>query len=232
MVNVGLIPYLFSKFLVLGVIVGIQCILLFLPLKLLDLTGLMPMPGAMMGVPQLGVMLLTAGVGIAIGLLISAQVKTSELATSLVPLILIPQILFSGLIGVPSGVNKAVGLLMPATWAFDTMKRYSTLDTLEEEGADPNGSTNGLGYYEYIETENDRIIADSRTKIEKYKKDAEAKIDDFESELKAMRDPAKPRLDDPPRSEDAKRIDQKEMSNYVSFLHPWMNKGLNISSLC
>ena len=55
-------------------------------------------------------MLLTGGVGIALGLLISALVRTSELATSLVPLILIAQILFSGLIGVPAGINKIVGL--------------------------------------------------------------------------------------------------------------------------
>lgn len=227
MVNVGLIPYLFSKLSVLGVIVGIQCLLLFLPLKVLDLIGVMPMPGELVGIPHLWVMLLTAFVGIAIGLFISAQVKTSELATSLVPLILIPQILFSGLIGVPSGINKAVGLMMPAAWAFDTMKRYSTLDTLEPEGANPNSKIGGQGYYKYIESENNRIINDSKQNIDSYKKDAEKKIDDFESDLKAGRNPAKPELDDPPKPADAKRIDKKEMSNYVSFLHPWMNKFLN-----
>ncbi|HLM59546.1 MAG TPA: ATP-binding cassette domain-containing protein, partial [Pyrinomonadaceae bacterium] len=143
MVNLGLIPYLSSKLFVLGIIVGVQCSMLFLPLKFLDLVGLMPMPGELLGIPQFWAMLLTAGVGIALGLLISALVKTSEMATSLVPLILIPQILFSGLVGVPTGINKVAGLVMPATWSFDTMKRFSTLDTLEEEGAEADGKTKG-----------------------------------------------------------------------------------------
>ncbi len=110
MVNLGLLPYVMSKLFVLGVIVGLQCLFLFLPLKLMDLTGIMPMPGELLGIPQFWAMLLTAAVGIALGLLISGLVKTSEMATSLVPLILIPQILFSGLVGVPTGLNKVAGL--------------------------------------------------------------------------------------------------------------------------
>ena len=49
------------------------------------------------------------------------------MATSLVPLVLIPQIVFSGLIGVPAGVARVIGLAMPATWAFDGMKQLSGL---------------------------------------------------------------------------------------------------------
>ncbi len=170
MVNLGLIPYVCSKLFVLGIIVGVQCLTLFVPLKILDLIGLMPLPGELLGIPQFWAMILTAGVGIALGLLISALVKTSEMATSLVPLILIPQILFSGLTGVPTGINKAAGLLMPATWSFDTMKRFSTLDTLEKEGAEPSGETNGKGLYKYIETENDAVIADAKSDLDAYKK--------------------------------------------------------------
>ncbi len=227
MVNVGLIPYVFSKVFVLSVIVSVQCILVFGPLKMLDLTGLMPMPGEFFGLPQFLVMLLTAFVGIAVGLLISANVKTSELATSLVPLVLIPQILFSGLIGVPSGLNRAVGLIMPAAWSFDTMKRLSGLNTLEEEGAVSNSPIGDRGYYKHIESENDRIIAESKENIQSYKRDAEKKIDDFEADLKAGLSPLKPQLDEPPMPGDAKRIDKQEMSKYVTFLHPWMNTTLN-----
>ncbi|MGI8638862.1 MAG: FHA domain-containing protein [Pyrinomonadaceae bacterium] len=226
MVNLGLIPYLFSKLFVLGIIVGIQCLLLFLPLKFLDLTGLMPMPGELLGIPQFWTMLLTAAVGIALGLLISAVVKTSELATSLVPLILIPQILFSGLVGVPSGINKVAGLIMPATWSFDTMKRYSTLDTLEEEGANLRGTTNGKGLYKYIETENDRIITDAKTELDDYKRDSEKKLDDFNSALNSGDRPDAPKLDEPPQIADAKKV-PKDLSEYVNFLHPWMNEILN-----
>ncbi len=221
MVNLGLIPYIFSKLFVLGIIVGVQCLLLFLPLKFLDITGLMPMPGQFLGIPQFFVMLLTAAVGIALGLLISALVKTSEMATSLVPLILIPQILFSGLVGVPSGINKVVGLAMPATWSFDTMKRYSTLDTLEEEGA-----AKGRGLYKNIETENDDIIAKAKKDLADYKKDADDKLDDFESDLKSGKNVSAPTLDAPPKIADAKKIPEN-LSGYVSFLHPWMNEIVN-----
>ncbi len=206
MVNLGLIPYLFSKIFVLGIIVGIQCLLLFLPLKFFDMTGLMPMPGEILGLPQFWTMLLTAAVGIALGLFISAVVKTSELATSLVPLILIPQILFSGLVGVPSGINKAAGLIMPAAWSFDTMKRYSTLDTLEKDGAKPNGDTDGKGLYKYVETENDKIIADAKSELDDYKKDAEKKLDDFKADLTSGGNPPRRSLDDPPTIADAVKV--------------------------
>ena len=226
MVNLGLMPYIFSKLFVLGIIVGIQCLTLFVPLKLLDLVGLMPMPGELLGIPQFWVMLLTAGVGIALGLLISALVKTSEMATSLVPLILIPQILFSGLVGVPSGINKVTGLIMPATWSFDTMKRFSTLDTLEEEGADPNGINKGKGLYKNIESENDAIIADAKRDLDNYKRESENKLKDFQVDLQAGKNVSAPKLDDPPQIKDAVKIPEN-LSSYINFLHPWMHEILN-----
>lgn len=221
MVNLGILPYVGSKLFVLSIIVGLQCLMLFVPLKLFDLVGLMPMPGEMYGLPQLWAMLLTAGVGIALGLLVSALVKTSEMATSLVPLILIPQILFSGLVGVPSGINKAAGLIMPAAWSFDTMKRFSTLDTLEEEGADPAGKSGGLGLYKFTEQENEKIIADSRKNLEDYKKDAEEKFKQYDRELRGGGNPALPRPEEPPAIPGAQKIPE-DLSGYITFLHPWM----------
>ena len=226
MVNLGLLPYIASKLFVLGIIVGIQCLTLFVPLKLLDLTGLMPLPGELLGIPQFWVMLLTAGVGIAFGLLISALVKTSEMATSLVPLILIPQILFSGLVGVPTGINKAAGLIMPATWSFDTMKRFSTLDTLEMEGADPHGKTGGKGLYKSIETENDEIIAAAKSDLDDYRTTSETKLKDFQDDLQAGKNVAAPKLGAPPAIKNAVKIPEN-LSSYINFLHPWMNEILN-----
>ncbi|MGI8788194.1 MAG: FHA domain-containing protein [Pyrinomonadaceae bacterium] len=226
MVNLGLIPYLFSKLFVLGIIVGVQCLMLFVPLKFLDITGLMPMPGELLGIPQFWAMLLTAGVGIALGLFISALVKTSEMATSLVPLILIPQILFSGLVGVPTGINKVAGLLMPATWSFDTMKRFSTLDTLEPEGAEPNGKTNGKGLYKSIEAQNDEIIREAKSDLDDYKNKSEIKVKDFAADVQNGKQVSAPKLDDPPPIKDAVKV-PKDLSGYVSFLHPWMNEILN-----
>jgi hypothetical protein len=218
MVNLGLLPYLGSKFFVLGLVVFLQCVMLFVPLKIFDLAGLMPMPGELIGIPQFWAMLLTAGVGIAIGLFISAIVRTSEMATSLVPLILIPQILFSGLVGVPHGVSKVAELAMPAAWSFDTMKRFSTLDTLEQEGADPGGKTKGLGLYKYIETENEKTVEEAKQQIEDYKKSAASRFQDDER---------------PDRTSSASASNltiktiPKDLSGYITFLHPWMNEVLN-----
>jgi hypothetical protein len=225
-------------------IVGAQCLLLWGSLKLFDIAGLMKMPGYLGGIPQVSVMIITGIVGIALGLFVSAIVKTSEMATSLVPLILIPQILFSGLVGVPKGVSKAVGLAMPATWAFDEMKRLADVDVLraKDEGAQPADKNEGRGLYKQVEYENDQNIAKSKKKIEDYKKDADEsskdyqrKMDDFQKEAaryqNQQRDtyPAKPeppKLNDPPKPDDPVTIPD-DLSNYVDFLHPWGNMLLN-----
>jgi ABC transport system ATP-binding/permease protein len=220
MINLGLIPYLVSKLFVLGVIVSFQCLMVFVPLKLLDIVGLMSMPGELGGIPQFWAMILTAAVGVALGLLISAIVKTSEMATSLVPLILIPQILFSGLVGVPIGISKVAGLTMPATWSFDTIKRFSTLDTLQTEGADENGKTKGLGLYKFIEKQNDAVIADAKQEIDKYRDESSTII--TESFLKGE----SPNLSEPPKPNNAVKVPE-DLSGYVNFLHPWMHEILN-----
>ncbi|HEY3027591.1 MAG TPA: FHA domain-containing protein, partial [Pyrinomonadaceae bacterium] len=182
MVNLGLLPYVGSKLFVLSLIVGAQCVLLFGMLKFLHYTGLMSLPG--WAIPQLLVVVLTGIVGIALGLCVSALVRTSEMATSLVPLILIPQILFSGLVGVPQGLAKVAGLAMPATWAFDELKRLSTLDTLHEEGSDAARENQGRGFYKHIEDVNDQHIAQARKDVGNYKQDAEANSKDFERKMK------------------------------------------------
>lgn len=217
MVNLGLLPYLASKLFVLGLIVSLQCLMLFVPLKFFDLVGLMPMPGDLQGVPQFWAMLLTAGVGIALGLLISAVVRTSEMATSLVPLILIPQILFSGLVGVPNGISKVAGLTMPAAWSFDTMKRFSTLDTLEREGANPRGKTKGLGLYKFVESENEKMIADAKRDLEDYKKTLGQPYSDADGAGTSSI---------PTDIGSVKKIPEN-LSGYITFLHPWMNEVLN-----
>jgi len=226
MVNLGILPYLGSKFFVLGIIVAIQCVMLFIPLKLFDLVGLMPMPGLFLGVPQFIAMLITAAVGISMGLFVSSIVKTSEMATSLIPLILIPQIIFSGLIGVPTGINKVVGLAMPATWSFDTMKRFSTLDTLEEQGALPNGKTKGLGLYKHVEAENEKIIADAKKDIKSYEQDLETKLKDAERRANSGETVQFTKMPERPQVAAAEKI-PKNLSGYVTFLHPWMHGILN-----
>jgi ABC-type multidrug transport system ATPase subunit/pSer/pThr/pTyr-binding forkhead associated (FHA) protein len=228
MVNLGLMPYVGSKIFVLALIVAVQCSLLFGSIKMMHYLGLMSVPGWL--IPQLTIVALTSMVGIALGLFVSAIVKTSEMATSLVPLILIPQILFSGLVGVPAGASKVIGTLMPATWAFDGLKQFSTLDTLEEEGSDPEGTNEGRGLYKHYEDLNDKNIEQARQDVDNYKKDAEGDLKDYEkkmkdyvADLKAGKQadqPDVPKLKDPPEVKGAEKIPE-DLSNYINFLHPW-----------
>jgi hypothetical protein len=182
-------------------------------------------------------MIMTGMVGIALGLFVSSVVKTSEMATSVVPLILIPQILFSGLVGVPQGFAvKAVGAFMPATWAFDEMKQLSNLDTLREEGSDPNGANQGRGLYKQVEHENEEIIAKAKKNIEKYRDDADSESKDYQKKMEdyvrdlqtnpSLEKPKAPELDPAPKIEDARKIPE-DLSNYIDFLHPLGNIIIN-----
>ncbi|MEP6743088.1 MAG: FHA domain-containing protein [bacterium] len=242
MVNLRLLPYVGLKLFVLMMIVSFQCLLLFGTLKLLDVTTLMSMPGKFGGIPQLLVMILTGMVGIALGLFISAVVKTSEMATSLVPLILIPQILFCGLVGVPVGSAKVVGVVMPATWSFDEMKRLSGLDVLrgKDENAQPAAKNEGRGLYKQIEHENDANIVDAKARINQYKSDAEKDSKDFEKAMDQYQKdllnrgsptkPTAPKLGPAPKIAEATRIPDN-LSNSVDFLHPWGGHLTNLGVL-
>ncbi len=224
MVNLGLLPYVGSKLFVLSLIVGFQCLLLFGSLKFLHYARLMKLPGSTL--PQLLIVLLTGILGIALGLFVSALVKTSEMATSLVPLILIPQILFSGLVGLPQGVSKVVGVVMPATWAFDEIKRFSTLDTLREEGSKRDGPNRGRGLFKHIEDLNDEDVARAQHDIEKYRKDAEENSKNYQQEMRQYLQkptgapPSSPKLASPPEVAPAVKVNE-DLTSYIDFLHPW-----------
>ncbi|HEX3144172.1 MAG TPA: FHA domain-containing protein [Pyrinomonadaceae bacterium] len=237
MVNLRLLPYVGSKLFVLAVIVSLQCIALYGSLKFFHYTGLMAVPG--WAIPQVTIVLITAMVGIALGLFISAIVKTSEMATSMVPLILIPQILFCGLVGVPQNTARVISTVIPATWAFDGIKRFSgsdfdslSLDTLKEEGSNTEGKNKGRGLYKHVEEVNDDNIEKARQDIENYKKDAEDKMKDYEDKMKSyleqapynpnLKRPDAPKLGKAPEVPEAEKI-PADLSSYINFLHPWGN---------
>ena len=230
MVNLRLLPYVGSKLFVLALIVLLQCVFLYGSLKFLHYIGLMSVPG--WAIPQVAIVLITAMVGIALGLFVSAVVKTSEMATSMVPLILIPQILFSGLVGVPQNTARVISTVIPATWAFDGIKRFSTLDTLDEDGSDSEGANKGRGLYKHIEDQNDENISKARSDIENYKKDAEDKMKDYEDKMKSyleqapynpnLKRPDAPKLAAAPDVPAAEKI-PSDLSGYINFLHPWGN---------
>jgi hypothetical protein len=242
MVNLRLVPYITAKVFVLLLIVSLQCFLLFGSIKLFDVAGLLSVPGVLGGLPHLLVMIVTGLVGIALGLFISTIVRTSEMATSLVPLILIPQILFCGLVGIPTGAARAIGVMMPATWSFDEMKRLSELDVLrgQDEGAQSAFKNEGRGLYSQIEQKNDANIHEARQRIDQYRLEAEGKnrkfqedLDHYLKELAAGRTsqkPTAPPVGVPPQVADAEKIPD-DLSRFVDFLHPWGEHWINIGLL-
>jgi len=230
MVNLRLLPYVGSKLFVLAFIVSLQCIFLYGCLKFLHYVGLMSVPG--WAIPQFTIVLITAMVGLGLGLFVSALVKTSEMATSMIPLILIPQILFSGLVGVPQNTARVISTVMPAAWAFDGIKRFSTLDTLDEEGSDPNGKNKGRGLYKHVQDLNDQNIENARRNIQDYKTSADDKMKDYENKMKSyleqvpynpnLKRPDAPKLGQAPDVPAAEKIPDN-LSPYINFLHPWGN---------
>jgi ABC transport system ATP-binding/permease protein len=234
MVNLRLLPYVGSKLLVLSIIVGLQCVLMFATITALKFGGLMKLPN--WGLSQLLVMILSGAVGLALGLFISAIVKSSEMATSLVPLFLIPQVVFSGIAFMPTGPSKVIGAVMPVTWSFDEMKRLSKLDTWREEGSDPNGPNEGLGLREHLKRVNNSRIQSAQQEIEKYKQETEADLKNYEKKIKdylqrartnpGLKAPVPPEPRVPPEPLKPEDVPE-DLSGYLLFLHPWGSERLN-----
>jgi ABC transport system ATP-binding/permease protein len=116
MVNLGLFNYVFSKFLLLVVFCIVQCtLLLLIVFPLLGFNG-----GIVAFVIELGNLVAVSSVSVALGLLLSTVVTSSEAAMALTPIALIPQVVLGGLI-VPMTTNSVLRwpmLIVPARWGF------------------------------------------------------------------------------------------------------------------
>jgi hypothetical protein len=125
---------------------------------------------------------------------------------------------------------------MPATWSFDEIKRLSPLDTLREEGSDPDGPNKGRGLYGHIEDRNDENISRARKDLDRYKSDAEDSLNRFDTDVKdylrdvrvnpGAKQPEVPKLGEVPAVPTAEKV-PKDLSSYVDFLHPWGNVVLD-----
>ncbi len=115
MVNLKLIPYVASKFAVLGGLCILQCIILL---------GVVHFGCGLKGnlVLTFGLMLLAALVGVALGLVISAAAKTSEIAIGILPLVQLTMVVLGGgmqeIHQMPS-VMRWAAQTMPSRWAFE-----------------------------------------------------------------------------------------------------------------
>jgi ABC transport system ATP-binding/permease protein len=128
MVNLRVAPYVLSKVVVLGALAAVQCVLF---LIILDVWFGIPGRPALL----LAAMLLASTVGILLGLAISALVSTADRAMTLLPIVLIPQVLFT----IPAvqmdmkGPAGMVARVMPTWWAYDLLRRVALAP---EESAD------------------------------------------------------------------------------------------------
>ena len=113
-------PYVISKVLVLAVLCLIQTTAL---LAIVTLKVDLPSSGAIMWGPlELWITLnLAAFAALGIGLLISASVGNPDRAQSLVPIVLIPQLIFVGGAG-SSGAGEWLSYLTVTHWASEAMK--------------------------------------------------------------------------------------------------------------
>jgi ABC-type multidrug transport system ATPase subunit/pSer/pThr/pTyr-binding forkhead associated (FHA) protein len=115
MVGLRLVPYVASKCTVLGALCVVQCLMLM---------GVIHWGCGLRAAWGAGavLLLLVALVGVAIGLTISALARTSEVAIALLPLVLLPMIIFAGVlhpIDQMDRVPQLVCQVMPSRWAFE-----------------------------------------------------------------------------------------------------------------
>ncbi|MFO0548883.1 MAG: FHA domain-containing protein [Polyangiaceae bacterium] len=118
MVNLSLLNYVFSKYILLAVFCVLQCTML------LGITFFgLGLHGGVNGFLQmLAALVATALLAVALGLLLSTVVTSSEAAMALTPIALIPQVVLAGLIVPMSSVAAPVKYLfqgIPARWGFE-----------------------------------------------------------------------------------------------------------------
>ena len=119
LLGLKLISYIFSKFLILSILSFIQVVVLvlivnsFVPLTLDIIEAIL-------------IIFITSLSGLAIGLLVSTISKTSALALTIVPIVLLPMIMFAGgMLPIKdlSISSYTISSIMPTRWTFEELVR-------------------------------------------------------------------------------------------------------------
>jgi ABC-type multidrug transport system permease subunit len=125
MVNLSIVNYIFSKYIILTLICIFQCtVLLGIVFFGLGFNGVF--------YQELGVIVAVSMSATALGLLLSTAVSSAEAAMSLTPIALIPQVVLGGLMVPMTTITEAPGLkylmyIMPARWGFEGSIAYERL---------------------------------------------------------------------------------------------------------
>ncbi|MCC7538671.1 MAG: ATP-binding cassette domain-containing protein [Deltaproteobacteria bacterium] len=118
MVNLSIMNYLLSKFVLLSIFCVIQClILLVIVYPIVGLGG-----GDYSGFPlMLGILILTSMSAVAVGLLLSTIVTSGEAAVALTPIVLIPQVVLGGRLVPMTSKSwlEPIMAIIPARWSFE-----------------------------------------------------------------------------------------------------------------
>lgn len=120
MVNLGIAPYLLSKIVVLGVFSLLQSVIL---VFLVNLKAPFQQGIFLPVIAEITItMMLASLVGLMIGLAISALAPNTDRALSLVPIVLIPQVIFSGSVfTLNTPILQAIGDVFAVRWAMAGM---------------------------------------------------------------------------------------------------------------
>ncbi len=131
--NLSLGAYVASKSVVLGALVCVQTALLLIVLNLKVKFG---EQGLLFdfALDVFGTLALAGFAGLGIGLLISAIASTPDKAISAVPLVLIPQILFAGLLFQLTGATSVLSWFTASRWAMDGLGSVVDLNEFHFSG--------------------------------------------------------------------------------------------------
>jgi ABC-type multidrug transport system ATPase subunit/pSer/pThr/pTyr-binding forkhead associated (FHA) protein/biopolymer transport protein ExbD len=116
-VNLGILPYMFSKIAVLGLLCILQSAVLVFVIELGE-----PLQQGVFLNPILETYItltLTSLAGLMVGLAISAMAPNNDRAISFVPIVLIPQVIFSGaIIPLKDWLTQIMATIFPTRWAM------------------------------------------------------------------------------------------------------------------
>lgn len=133
MVSLRLLPYLGSKFVVLGIFMVLQCLLL---LAVLALKIDFPNSGAILWGPleYYFTLILTALTSVALGLFISALASSRDMVIYLVLIALFVQIVFSGAVFQLSPLTQPLSWLTISRWSLEALGATTDMETLNNLG--------------------------------------------------------------------------------------------------
>ncbi len=139
LVNLGLFAYLGSKLTILSALAFLQTLLITVVILIFFKS-----PDLKLIPWQLGLGIttfLTLLTTISLGLMVSAAVKNSNQASSVLPLLLIPQIIFSGVLFKMEGIASKISWLMLSRWSIGAYGALVNVNAMVPEALKlPDGS--------------------------------------------------------------------------------------------